>query len=163
MHDSYDRHTRMAIIESLRSLPDRLFEVVQDLDDDQLDTPYREGGWTVRQVVHHVADSHLNCYVRYRWALTEETPVIKAYDQLAWAELPDAVAAPIMMSIDLLAAIHGRWTLLLDHMEEEDFARQISHPEWDDKLSLDQLVGHYAWHGDHHRAHITALIDRMGW
>ncbi|MEL6122255.1 MAG: YfiT family bacillithiol transferase [Bacteroidota bacterium] len=156
-------HVRRALIDSIRVLPDRLSEVVISLDENQLDTPYRPEGWTVRQVVHHVADSHVNSYVRYHWALSEDQPVIKAYDQMGWASLPDAKTAPIWMSLDILTAIHTRWSYLLDHMSSSDFERQLSHPEWDQKLSLDQVLGQYAWHGAHHMAHITSLIDREGW
>lgn len=162
MPDKHDRHVRMALIESIRSYPDRLIDEVIDLDDDQLDTSYRPGGWSVRQVIHHLADSHMNSYVRFHWALTEETPTIKAYDQKGWAELPDS-HGPISMSLELLDSIHQRWTFLMDYMEEVDFERQLAHPEWKKNLSLDQLVGLYAWHGEHHKAHIIFLADRMGW
>ena len=134
-----------------------------ELTDHQLDTPYRPGGWTVRQLIHHIADSHLNSYVRFRWALTEDTPVIKAYDEKEWAELPDAQSAPIKYSLNLLKAVHGRWSLLLERMSPDDFEKELSHPEWKYNLSLNDMVQLYHWHGSHHLAHITGLIAREEW
>lgn len=163
LEDSYPLPMRIALIETIRSLPDRLYNVVFDLDENQLDTPYREGGWTVRQVVHHLADSHINSYVRYHWALSEDEPVIKAYEQNGWASLPDSMTGHIDMSLNILNAIHYRWTYLLDHMSESDFKRRLSHPEWDRKLSLEMMLGQYAWHGEHHKAHITSLRERNKW
>ena len=163
MVDGHTPHMRLALIETIRSYPDRLFDVVFDLDEEQLDTPYREGGWTIRQVIHHLADSHINSYVRFHWALSEDTPTIKAYDQMGWSILPDASSAPILLSLDILASIHARWTYMLDHMSEEDFTRGLAHPEWKKNLSLDQMLGLYAWHGEHHKAHITELCKRMEW
>ena len=159
-HDQNQRQTDIAII---KSFPQKLTGVVLELSDQQLDTPYRPEGWTVRQVVHHVADSHINSYIRYRWALTEETPMIKAYDEKSWAELPDATSAPIKFSLNILKAIHGRWALLLERMTDEEFARELGHPEWKNKLSLNDMTQLYSWHCQHHLAHITNLIEREGW
>ncbi|HMB90707.1 MAG TPA: putative metal-dependent hydrolase, partial [Rhodothermales bacterium] len=135
---------------------------VQGLTDDQLDTPYRPDGWTVRQVVHHVPDSHLNSYVRFKWALTETEPLIKTYDQDGWSTLPDARTASIEMSLILLDAIHERWLALLQGLSEDDFARTFKHPEWG-LVRLDQNLAIYAWHGKHHVAHIMGLRERKGW
>ena len=159
----YDADMRYEMIANIKSFPQKLTGVVMELNDEQLDTPYRPEGWTVRQVVHHVADSHLNSYIRFRWTLTEDTPVIKAYEQADWAELPDAKNAPIKFSLNLLKAIHARWTLLLERMSVEHYERELRHPEWKNNLSLNDMLQLYSWHCDHHLAHITSLIDRKGW
>ena len=150
-----------AWIEVLAAAPTRLRAAVSDLDDAQLDTPYREGGWTVRQVVHHLPDSHLNSYVRFKWALTEAAPVIKPYFEDRWAELPDSDAL-LAVSLSLLAALHERWTLLLRAMTDDDFARTFVHPK-NGVQSLSESLGLYAWHSEHHLAHITGLRERRGW
>ncbi|MEM8934129.1 MAG: YfiT family bacillithiol transferase [Acidobacteriota bacterium] len=152
-----------AHIEAIRVAPAALRRAVDGLDDSQLDTPYRPDGWTVRQVVHHVPDSHGNALVRFRWALTEDHPRIKAYNEGAWAELPDGKSAPIAASLDLLDAIHGRWMLLLPALGPAEWARTFEHPEGDVVFRLDQTLALYAWHGRHHVAHVTALRERMGW
>jgi hypothetical protein len=149
-------------INAISSLPAQLSTAVRGLVDGQLDTRYREGGWTVRQVVHHVADSHMNSYIRFRWALTENVPLIKAYQEALWAELPDAKSMPVQVSLDLLAGLHQRWTALLNHMTEADFERRLRHPEAGE-LALDRMLGLYAWHGRHHVAHVARLRERMGW
>lgn len=146
----------------IRRFPKKLRVTVKGLTDEQLDTPYRPGGWTVRQVVHHVADSHVNSYVRFKWTLTEDTPEIKAYEQEAWAELYDSRKAPIKSSLRILDGIHRRWSQVLNAMSEEDFKRELTHPEWEYRLSLDRMLSLYAWHSRHHLAHITSLIDREG-
>lgn len=149
-------------IEEIASAPARLRAAVENLSADQLDTPYRPGGWTVRQVVHHLADSHLNSYARFRWALTEEEPAVKPYDEKAWAELADARAGEAEVSLRLLEALHARWVALLRSLSPADFARTFRHPEhgaW----PLDKNLALYAWHGRHHTAQITALRERMGW
>jgi hypothetical protein len=128
----------------------------------QLDTAYRPGGWTVRQVVHHVPDSHLNAYVRFKLALTENAPTIKPYDEAAWARLPDTASTPIEVSLDLLESLHARWVRLLEAMTDSDFARQFHHPE-SGTMRLDTYLSGYAWHCRHHLAHITQLRARMGW
>ena len=138
-------------------------EAIRGLNEKQLDTPYRDGGWTVRQVVHHVPDSHLNAYTRVKLALTENAPTIKPYDEAAWAALPDSRSTPIETSLRMLEALHERWTGLLRSMKPEDFQRRFTHPEHGKTFTLDWLVAMYAWHGRHHVAHITSLRERMGW
>jgi uncharacterized damage-inducible protein DinB len=152
---------RRAAIDAMAAAPEALRAAVRGLTDEQLDTPYRPGGWTVRQLVHHVADSHLNAYTRFRLGLTEENPVIKPYDQDAWVALPDA-ALPVAVSLDLLDAVHARLVALLRATPDDSFSRTIQHPE-NGPMTLDQLLGVYSWHGRHHTAHITALRARMGW
>ena len=132
------------------------------MNDSQLDTPYRPEGWTVRQLVHHLADSHMNSYVRFRWALTEPDPTIKAYDEKGWALLPDARSAPVDVSLRLLAALDERWTDLLRALTSDDWNRTFQHPQ-SGKQSLGRAAGVYAWHGRHHVAHITGLRRRMSW
>jgi hypothetical protein len=127
-----------------------------------LDTPYRPEGWTVRQVAHHVPDSHINAYVRFKWSLTEMDPAIKVYEESEWAKLEDATAAPVEISLELLEALHRRWIVLLRSLGDRDFARTLRHPE-SSSMNLDHLLAMYAWHGRHHVAHITSLSDRMGW
>lgn len=154
---------RAAAIEQVAWAPAALRRAAQGLDDARLATPYRDGGWTVRQVVHHVPDSHINAYVRFKLALTEERPTIKPYDQARWAELADVTAVPVDVSLTLLTALHTRWVALLRAMSPADFARAFVHPEMGRTLTLDQTLALYAWHGRHHTAHITALRERMGW
>ncbi|MFL6414659.1 MAG: YfiT family bacillithiol transferase [Bryobacteraceae bacterium] len=149
-------------IGELEALPENLRKAVAGLSNVQLDTPYRSGGWTVRQVVHHVPDSHMNSYVRFRLALTEDTPTIKAYDERSWAELADARQAPIESSLDLLGGLHHRFTTLLRSLDSADFAKTFRHPEMG-QVSLERTLGLYAWHGRHHVAHITNLRLREGW
>lgn len=149
-------------IECLRTLPRNLQDAVSGLSDAQLDTPYREGGWTVRQVVHHLADSHANSVIRFKLALTEDWPTIKPYDQAAWAKLPDSTALPIEGSLMFIQAMHGRWVALLQSMSDEDFRKGFNHPE-NGRQTLERALAIYAWHGRHHTAHITALRARMGW
>ncbi len=153
---------RSTLIRQIREAPAGLRAAVQDLSDAQLDTPYRDGGWTVRQLVHHVPESHMNGYIRFKWALTEDVPTIKVYDEAAWAEVHVARTLPIAPSLALLDALHARWVPLLEAMTEEDFARTYLHPE-DGDTTLDTALQIYAWHGRHHTAHIAALRDRMGW
>lgn len=150
-------------IDRIRRFPSDLLSIVKDLDATQLNTPYRPNGWTVAQLVHHLADSHLNSYIRFRWALTEDSPLIKAYDQRKWAELGDAKSSDISPSIQILEGVHHRWVKLLSHLKPEDFKSQLSHPEWSDKLDLEMMLALYTWHCDHHLAHIQELIKREGW
>lgn len=151
-------------IAEIAAAPARLRAMVAGLGDTQLDTPYRDGGWTVRQVVHHVPDSHMNAYIRTKLALTEDRPVIKPYDETLWGELADARTAPIEMSLVLLERLHERWLILLRSMRVEDFARTYRHPELGDKLlGLDHLLALYAWHGRHHTAQIESLLTQRGW
>ncbi len=154
---------RAELIRELEEAPGRLRAAVAGLGDAQLDTPYREGGWTVRQVVHHVPDSHLNSYMRFRLALTEEEPTIKPYSEKAWSELADARSLPVEPSLRLLDGLHQRWVGLLRGMAPADFARGFVHPEHGRRMSLDQALQVYAWHGKHHVAHVTRLRERNGW
>jgi hypothetical protein len=153
---------RRAFIDRIETTPARLREAVEGLIPEQLDTPYRPGGWTVRQVVHHVPDSHVNSYCRFRLALTEDTPSAKGYDEAAWAELFDSRTAPVEVSLVLLESLHRRWVLLLRSMTPADFARTFLHSELG-PVTLDRNLALYAWHGDHHLAHILSLRARMGW
>jgi uncharacterized damage-inducible protein DinB len=153
---------RPALIAAIAAAPAGLRAAVRDLTPDQLDTPYREGGWTVRQVVHHVPDSHLNAYVRFKWTLTEDEPVIRTYDEKGWAELVDTRETPVEVSLDLLDYLHDRWVRLLRGMDDAQWRRTLRHPDWGE-LRLPGLLALYAWHGRHHTAHVTALRERMGW
>jgi hypothetical protein len=153
---------RRAWIASLSEAPALLRRAVTGLSDAQLDTPYRPGGWTVRQVVHHVPDSHMNAYIRLKLALTEATPTIRPYDEAAWALVADSLRTPVTTSLTLLEALHARWVTVLESMRDDDFARSLIHPERG-LLDLDWLLQQYAWHGVHHAAHITKLREREGW
>ena len=153
---------RERLIQEIAETPANLRAAVKGLSSLQLDTPYRPGGWTVRQVVHHLPDSHLNSYVRFRLALTEDSPTIKAYHEDRWAELEDARNAPIEFSLTLLESLHQRWVLLLRSLDATDFARTFRHPELG-IVSLDKNLSLYAWHGRHHVAHITTLREQMKW
>lgn len=150
-------------LKDIETTPSRLRAAVAGLSEAQLDTPYRPGGWTVRQVVHHVADSHLNSYTRFKLALTEEEPTIRPYYEDRWAELEDGRTAPVELSLDLVEALHSRWMLLLRSLNREVLSHSFIHPESGSSIRLDWNVGNYAWHGNHHIAHITRLRDRMGW
>jgi uncharacterized damage-inducible protein DinB len=152
---------RAAHIHTLRALPERLRAAVSGLNDSQLDTPYRDGGWTVRQVVHHVADSHANSYVRFKLALTEDWPTIKPYDEAAWANLADS-GLPIEVSLAMIDALHARWVGLLESLTDEDFQKGYSHPEMG-RQNLAKALALYDWHSRHHTAHITSLRARQGW
>lgn len=154
---------RAAWITEIAELPAKFRGVVQGLTDAQLDTPYRPGGWTVRQVVHHVPDSHLNAYIRFKLALTEDNPTIKPYEEALWAELPDTKGTLIGVSLVMLEALHRRWVNLLRSMSEEQWSRTFFHPEQKKSLRLDGVLAMYAWHGKHHMAHITGVRDRMEW
>ena len=148
-----DRAARGAYIQTIEQLPSRVRSLVSGLSDRELDTPYRPGGWTIRQLVHHLPDSHLNSYVRMKLAVTEDTPAVKTYDEGRWAELPEAKSGPVDMSLDLLDALHRRWVAFLRALPERDFAKAFTHPEWG-RVSLDEAIGMYAWHCRHHTAHI---------
>jgi hypothetical protein len=149
-------------IETLASAPAKFRMAVAGLRAEQLDTPYRPGGWTIRQVIHHVPDSHMNSYMRFRLALTEDEPTIKPYHENLWAELPDAKSSPIEPSLELLAALHDRWVTLLRAMTAEQFQRKFRHPEIG-LINLEWTLGLYDWHCRHHLAHIENLKARMGW
>lgn len=152
---------RQMWIQDIRELPSKLREAVHGLSEEQLALPYREGGWSVTQVVHHLADSHMNSLIRFKLALTEEKPTIKTYYEERWANLEDAISPDIDMSIKLLEALHARWVILLETMEEKDYQKEFVHPEIGRSLNLDFTLGLYAWHGKHHVAHITALRNRL--
>ena len=153
---------RTAAIDEIAAAPAKIRAAVGGLSDVQLDTPYREGGWTVRQVVHHVADSHINAYIRLRLALTESEPTIKPYEESVWAKLEDAAHAPVEVSLKLIEPLHDRWVRLLKTVTPEQFARPLRHPEHGVK-NVNWLVFLYAWHGRHHTAHITELRKQKGW
>lgn len=147
----------------IQFLPQHIENAILNLDEAQLNTPYREGGWTLKQVVHHVADSHMNAYIRFKLGLTEDTPTIKPYDEVAWAEMTDTRNLPINISLTLIHSLHTRWYEILRNMTREDLDRNIYHPEHKKEMSLWYLLGMYAWHSRHHTAHITSLRERMKW
>jgi hypothetical protein len=153
---------RGAMVDTIARTPAMLRGAVEGLDTRQLDTPYRLDGWTARQVVHHVADSHVNSYCRFKLAITEEHPTIRTYDEKAWGDQPDARSADVALSLDIVDSVHRRWTEWLRTLSHDQWARTFHHPEAGD-LVLDQLLALYAWHGPHHVAHITGLRDREGW
>jgi len=160
--DTVSREERSTFVGQIAEAPLRLRSAVTGLSDSQLDTPYRPGGWTVRQVVHHVPDSHLNSYTRFRLALTEDEPTIKPYHEDRWAELPDARTAPVEVSLRLLECLHSLWLGLLRSLSEEQWKRTFRHPDLG-LVTLEQNLALYAWHGRHHVAHITGLRERMAW
>jgi uncharacterized damage-inducible protein DinB len=153
---------RALSIQQIAATPGHFRRAVAGLTPAQLDTPYRDGGWTVRQVVHHLPDSHMNAYIRFKLGLTEDAPAIKPYEEKDWARTPEVAATPVDVSLALLDALHLRWVTLLEAMTPAQFARTIKHPEWGTP-SLEALLALYAWHGRHHTAHVTALRERMGW
>jgi uncharacterized damage-inducible protein DinB len=153
---------RPKLIDQIAAAPSLLRAAVKGLTDEQLDTPYRPGGWTVRQTIHHMADSHVNCYIRFRLALTEEQPAITPYDENKWALLEDAHTLPVEVSLQFLDSLHQRWTVLLRSLSDGQFLRSYRHPDLG-LVSLDSNIALYAWHGRHHAAHITALRDRNAW
>ena len=153
--------SRASAIDDLAALPARMREAVRGLTEAQLDTPYRPGGWTVRQLVHHVADSHMNGYIRVKLALTEDNPTIKPYEQEEWARLADS-KLPIELSLSILDAVHARWSAIVRSLQPADFARTFVHPELG-QLTLDGQIHLYGWHSRHHVAHLTALRQREGW
>jgi uncharacterized damage-inducible protein DinB len=159
---AYSSEEITAFISRIEALPGKLMDAVASLNDNQLDTPYREGGWTIRQVIHHVADSHMNAYIRIKWTLTESTPVIKAYDEKGWAETPETKLA-IDLSLNLLQSLHAKFVSLAKRISQEDLSRSFIHPDTKKEISLGQLLGMYAWHGEHHLAHVAALKVKRGW
>lgn len=160
--DRYDAAWRAQAIEAIAETPMHLAQAVAGWTESRLDTPYRPGGWTVRQVVHHLPDSHLNAYARFKLALTEPEPAIKAYDEAAWATLADTRLVPVKVSLELLDALHLRWVVLLQSMSAQDFQRTLLHPQHG-RRTLDQMLATYAWHGHHHVAHIAGLAAARGW
>ena len=144
-------------------LPEEIERAILNLDQAQLLTPYREGGWTVQQLVHHVADSHMNAYIRFKLAITEDNPTIKPYEEKAWALLADVSIVPINVSITLLHALHQRWYIAIKDLTNADWNKTVFHPEQKKEISVWFLLGLYAWHGKHHTAHITSLREKQGW
>ena len=159
---SHAADARRKSIDDIAALPARMREAVAGLSDAQVDTPYRPGGWTVRQVVHHVADSHMNAFIRLKLALTEATPTIKPYDENAFSMLAD-MQLPVQISLHILGGLHARWVALYGAMSDEQFGRSFVHPEHGSAITLEEHAQHYAWHSRHHVGHITALRDREGW
>jgi hypothetical protein len=159
----YDENIKEVHLNDIQYCPGLLEAAVLNLDEHQLNTSYRDKGWTLKQVVHHVADSHINAYVRFKLALTETNPVIKPYDEAAWANLSDTQDVPINISLTLLHALHLRWVTLMRNMTETDWQRTVFHPEHKRFITLWYMLGNYAWHGKHHAAHITSLRERMNW
>jgi hypothetical protein len=153
---------RRDAIDVIAAAPANMRAAVRDLSEPQLDTPYRPDGWTVRQVVHHVPDSHLNAYIRCKWTLTEDTPTIKAYDEAAWAKLDDSRTTPIETSVTMLEVLHDRWVRLLRSLSASDYSRKLIHPE-NGPMTIDGLLATYEWHSRHHVAHIVGLRKRNGW
>ena len=150
-------------IAQIESLPANMRAAVEGLSEEQLDTPYRPDGWTVRQVLHHVGDSHMNAVVRFKWTLTEPEPTIKAYNEKDWALTADVNATPVAVNIGFLEVLHHKWTRLLRSIKLEEFDRAFVHPETNRRHTLGWLIGLYAWHSQHHVAHITSLREREGW
>jgi hypothetical protein len=159
----YSEKERDAKIADILFLPRMLEYAVLNLDEGQIQTPYREGGWTVHQLIHHLADSHMNAFIRFKLALTEENPVIKPYLEDKWSELADVSDVPINISITLLHALHHRWHRLLESMSVDDFRRTVFHPEKEKDITLWDMLLIYAWHGKHHVAHITTLREQNSW
>ena len=154
---------RLERIQEIAATPAALRKAVASLSAAQLETPYRDGGWTVRQIVHHLPDSHLNAYVRFKLALTEDAPLVKPYDQARWAELDDTRTVSVEVSLTLLDALHERWVAVLQAMTPADWRRAFRHPEYDRLITLDEVLAMYAHHGRHHVAQITGLRERQGW
>jgi uncharacterized damage-inducible protein DinB len=161
--DELSGDERRAMLDDIAATPAKMRAAVAGLTEEQLDTPYRDGGWTLRQVVHHVPDSHLNAYCRLKLALTEDVPTIRPYDESTWAKLEDSRLTPIEVSLTLLESLHARWMTLFRSMKAEDFRRTLRHPDHEGTPTLDWLVAMYAWHGKHHVGHITSLRERMRW
>jgi uncharacterized damage-inducible protein DinB len=159
---SLTEQQKSRFLDDVEQTPARLRAAVQGLSERQLDTPYRDGGWTVRQVVHHVPDSHMNSYVRFKLALTEDEPTIRPYMENLWAELPEAKTAPVELSLALLESLHKRWNLTLRGIRPDQWNRTFRHPEMG-TMNLEKALALYAWHGHHHVAHVTALREKMGW
>lgn len=159
----YSAHQKDEWLNDIKFLPQLIENAVLNMDEAQLQTPYREGGWTVQQVVHHVADSHMNAYCRFKLGLTENHPAIRPYDEKLWSDLKDVNAVPINISITLLYALHTRWHALISDMSIKDWERIVFHPEHNKDMTLWYLLGNYAWHGKHHVAHIVNLREQKNW
>ena len=147
-------------IDQIKTLPDRLLKTIDGITEDQLDTPYRPDGWTIRQVIHHIPDSHVNSYIRFKWALTEDIPTIKAYHEDRWAELFDTKDQPIQVSLDFLVVVHTKLVNILQGLTDKQLKRTFVHPESEKQISLDWNIGMYAWHGEHHLAHIRSVVEK---
>lgn len=154
---------RSRYIDEIAALPRQLSAAVTPLNDQQLETTYRPDGWTLRQVVHHLADSHVNSYVRFKWALTESAPRIKAYSEKDWAKMADAQSAPVDISLEFLAGLHNRWVWMLNSMHDQDWKKYFIHPETNREVPLDFNLALYAWHGKHHLGHIINTKEIHGW
>lgn len=159
----YGDALKFELLNDIKMLPAMLEFAIHNLNEGQLQTPYRPGGWTVHQLIHHIADSHMNAYIRFKLGLTEDNPIIKPYDQEAWATLSDTEKLPVNVSLTLLHALHSRWYQLMVDMALEDWQRTIYHPGRKRKMTLWELLKTYSWHGLHHTAHITKLRERMNW
>jgi hypothetical protein len=153
---------RSGFIQTIEVLPYKFRQAVKGLNNEQIDTPYRPEGWTVRQLVHHIADSHINSFCRFKLGLSEDTPTIKPYDEASWAEMADSKNAPIDLSLNMIDGVHARWALLLKSMSDADFDRNINHPERG-SMSLNSMLSLYDWHSKHHTAHVTKLRERNNW
>lgn len=159
----FNEPLKTALINDIKNLPSFLEFSIQDLDASQLETPYRPGGWTVHQLVHHIADSHINAYTRFKLGLTEDNPIVKPYNQEAWADLSDTKKLPVNVSVTLLHALHARWVQILEDITESQWQRTVYHPEREIKITLWELLKSYSWHSRHHVAHINNLRKRMNW
>jgi len=159
----FNEPLKTALINDIKNLPSFLEFSIQDLDASQLETPYRPGGWTVHQLVHHIADSHINAYTRFKLGLTEDNPIVKPYNQEAWADLSDTKNLPVNVSVTLLHALHARWVQILEDITESQWQRTVYHPERKIKITLWELLKSYAWHSRHHVAHINNFRKRMNW
>lgn len=156
--ESYTPEAIKSLIDTIEALPGKLESVINSLTPAQLEKPYRPGGWTARQVIHHLADSHMNAYIRCKWMLTEETPLIKAYNEKTWAETPETKEDP-KLSVDLLKVLHRKWVALLRSLSETDLKKSFIHPETQKHVRFDRLIALYAWHGEHHLAHLRLILD----
>lgn len=161
--DHYSPEYLSEKIEEIETFPKRLEKEVLHLTNEQLDTPYRPDGWTVRQVIHHCAESHMNCYIRIKWALTEDRPLIKAYDEVLWSELNDNLKMPIQPTLDLLKGLHFRLAFIMKKLSESDLEKAFIHPSDNSENKIKKMIGTYAWHGNHHLAHITTLKKHKNW
>lgn len=159
----YSEQQKLLWLNDIRFLPQDIEIALQNMDEFQLDTPYREGGWTVRQLVHHIADSHMNAYIRFKLAISENNPSINAYEEKVWANMGDVFTVPTNVSVTLLHALHIRWAAFIETITEEQFHRTVFHPEHKREMSLWFLLGLYAWHSRHHLAHIKTLKEQKGW
>jgi hypothetical protein len=160
--ENYTAQEISELISRIEKLPAKIEEATRNLSDEQLDTAYRDGGWTLRQVIHHLADSHMNAYIRVKWTITENTPTIKAYDQKSWAETPDA-KLPVAISINLLKSLHTKWVDILKALKPDQLSKEFIHPETQKHVRIDRMIDNYAWHGEHHLAHIKVLKRNRGW